>query len=265
MFLCSFFKQFFIFTMYFLLSSALFISRPNAPFIPDCKNATLMNSSQILSLYGLNFTSTTLDLLSLQNSSTGLTVSPELNELLMTSLMGSTNDDGSVTPSPSNDQSKGSTMSEDGNVFTSSYGVNQTSSTVMLDEDELMMTTQGGVSFFINGTKCRLRNGPRELTEMCFRHVYETTEQKVRLCGEILLIVWSIGYIAKAIHEMTFLTRQVYIQSMILCPSRVLFLLACFLVIFSIPFRLACQPMMEDSLALLIMLNTGPYFLFFCR
>ena len=254
----SFFKQFFVFTLYFLISSALFITRRDLPFIPDCKNYTLTNSSDLM--YGLNFTSTTLDLLSFQNLSTGLTVSPDLNELIMTSILGSTIEDGSVTPPPGG----GSTLPEDDSAF-SSPGTNLTSTTMMLEEDGMMLTTQGGVSYFINGTKCRLKNGPREITEMCFRNTYETPEEQLRLFGEVVLILWSLGYIAKAIHEMTFLTRAVYIESMVLCPSRVFFLFACFLVVLSVPFRLACQPMVEDQLAVLIMLFTGPYFLFFCR
>lgn len=44
-----------------------------------------------------------------------------------------------------------------------------------------------------------------------------------------------------------------------------MFLIACFLSLVAVPFRLACQPVVEDRLVLLTMLMTGPYFLFFCR
>ena len=33
----------------------------------------------------------------------------------------------------------------------------------------------------------------------------------------------------------------------------------------AVPFRLACDPATEDNLIMLVMMMTGPYFLFFCR
>ena len=47
--------------------------------------------------------------------------------------------------------------------------------------------------------------------------------------------------------------------------SRVLFLLACLLVLVAVPARLLCFSGLEDTLAIVIMTCTGPYFLFFCR
>ena len=55
------------------------------------------------------------------------------------------------------------------------------------------------------------------------------------------------------------------LKTLALCPSRCLFLIACFLCQVAVPFRLLCLPKGEDQLALVIMLFTGPYFLFFCR
>ena len=82
--------------------------------------------------------------------------------------------------------------------------------------------------------------------------------------------------------ERGFLGGQIFKENMVLCPSRVLFLIACFLILVkksilkqkryfeaisqvAIPFRLLCIPGPEDSLAIAIMVCTGPYFLFFCR
>ena len=48
-------------------------------------------------------------------------------------------------------------------------------------------------------------------------------------------------------------------------PSRVLFLFACIMVMCMVGLRVTCQGMLEDCLAVLAMLCTGPYFLFFCR
>lgn len=48
-------------------------------------------------------------------------------------------------------------------------------------------------------------------------------------------------------------------------PSRVMFLFSC-CILLSFPFlRLACADEVEDMLAVVVMLTTAPYFLFFCR
>lgn len=48
-------------------------------------------------------------------------------------------------------------------------------------------------------------------------------------------------------------------------PSRVMFLISC-CILMSFPFlRLSCADKAEDMLAVVVMLTTAPYFLFFCR
>lgn len=48
-------------------------------------------------------------------------------------------------------------------------------------------------------------------------------------------------------------------------PSRVMFLFSCMLMM-SMPFlRFSCLDEIEDTIAVVIMLTTAPYFLFFCR
>lgn len=48
-------------------------------------------------------------------------------------------------------------------------------------------------------------------------------------------------------------------------PSRVMFLFSC-CILMSFPFlRLLCADKVEDMLAVVVMLTTAPYFLFFCR
>lgn len=48
-------------------------------------------------------------------------------------------------------------------------------------------------------------------------------------------------------------------------PSRVMFLFSC-CILLSFPFlRFACADEVEDMLAVVVMLTTAPYFLFFCR
>lgn len=48
-------------------------------------------------------------------------------------------------------------------------------------------------------------------------------------------------------------------------PSRVMFLFSC-CILLSFPFlRFSCADEVEDMLAVVVMLTTAPYFLFFCR
>ena len=103
------------------------------------------------------------------------------------------------------------------------------------------------------------------IVDMCYLHTYDTPVKKARVLGEAILVVWSIVYLAIAVREFTFLGYKIFLQNMALCPSRVLFLFGCILLIFTVPFRLACQPGIEDNLAVLCMLTNSLYFLFFCR
>lgn len=101
--------------------------------------------------------------------------------------------------------------------------------------------------------------------DMCYLHSYSTHEAFLRGIGELILVIWSVGYFLNAMREVSFLGPRLFLKTLALCPSRCLFLFACLLCPLAIPFRLACQPEIEDRLALVVMLFTGPYFLFFCR
>lgn len=48
-------------------------------------------------------------------------------------------------------------------------------------------------------------------------------------------------------------------------PSRVMFLFSCILMLTVPTLRFACVDEIEDVVAVVIMLTTAPYFLFFCR
>ena len=100
---------------------------------------------------------------------------------------------------------------------------------------------------------------------MCYLHIYDTITDKIRGALEVVLVIWSLVNLGIAAKESTFNERDIYIQTMSLCPSRVLFLLACFLMQFTVPLRFACQPTTENSLAILIMFIIPFYCLFFCR
>jgi hypothetical protein len=116
-----------------------------------------------------------------------------------------------------------------------------------------------------NGTICRCEDSPLVYKDMCYLHTYDTIPHKARGCIEIVLVLWSLVYLGIAAKETTFNDRKTYIQSMKLCPSRVLFLLACILMQFTVPLRLACRAVEENSFAILIMYMIPMYLLFFCR
>ena len=65
----------------------------------------------------------------------------------------------------------------------------------------------------------------------------DTTVKKIRMVCELVILIWSIIYLAIAIRERSFLGGQIFKENMVLCPSRVLFLLACFLVVLCVPLR----------------------------
>lgn len=48
-------------------------------------------------------------------------------------------------------------------------------------------------------------------------------------------------------------------------PSRVMFLFSCILMLIIPWLRVACVDEVEDTVAVVVMLTTAPYFLFFCR
>ena len=99
----------------------------------------------------------------------------------------------------------------------------------------------------------------------CYLHSMETTEEYIRAGCEVSIIFLGLLYILKAIRELSFLGRKVFMENMQLCPSRVCFLLSCVLLQFCIPARIFCLYIIEDAIMQLVMLSNGLYFLFFCR
>ena len=43
---------------------------------------------------------------------------------------------------------------------------------------------------------------------------------QIRGCCEVGLVIWSIIYLIKAVHEFTFLGKRIFLDNMIMCPSR---------------------------------------------
>ncbi|XP_050701806.1 transient receptor potential cation channel subfamily V member 5-like [Eriocheir sinensis] len=87
----------------------------------------------------------------------------------------------------------------------------------------------------------------------------------VRLGCEAVTLFGSLAYLVGAANEARFQGAQMFVENLSTVPSRVLFLLSCMMVLGMACFRALCMNEAEDVLAVLVMLSTGPYFLFFCR
>ncbi|CAH0722828.1 unnamed protein product, partial [Brenthis ino] len=104
-----------------------------------------------------------------------------------------------------------------------------------------------------------------DLTEECRLMNFETWQAKLRISAELLLWVGALAYIGAALREARFLGIKMFIENLSTVPSRVMFLFSCLLMVALPTLRLWCADEEEDHLAVIIMLTTAPYFLFFCR
>ncbi|XP_026484620.2 transient receptor potential cation channel subfamily V member 5 [Vanessa tameamea] len=104
-----------------------------------------------------------------------------------------------------------------------------------------------------------------DLTEECRLMNFDTWHAKLRISAELMLWVGALAYIAAALREARFLGIKMFIENLSTVPSRVMFLFSCLLMVFLPTLRLWCADEEEDHLAVIIMLTTAPYFLFFCR
>ena len=101
--------------------------------------------------------------------------------------------------------------------------------------------------------------------DVCYLHKYDSLRYASRGIAEVIVVLWSVIYLAIAAREITYVPFKIYLQSLGLMPSRVVFLLGCFFAICVVPCRLACYPIMEHNFAILAMSAIPNYFLFFCR
>ncbi|XP_039765821.1 transient receptor potential cation channel subfamily V member 5 isoform X2 [Pararge aegeria] len=104
-----------------------------------------------------------------------------------------------------------------------------------------------------------------DLTEECRLMNFETWQAKVRISSELMLWVGALAYIGAALREARFLGLKMFFENLSTVPSRVMFLFSCLLMVALPTLRLWCADEEEDHLAVIIMLTTAPYFLFFCR
>ncbi|XP_044267903.1 transient receptor potential cation channel subfamily V member 5 [Tribolium madens] len=103
------------------------------------------------------------------------------------------------------------------------------------------------------------------LQEECRLMQLDSPEAKTRFTAEVLMVVGAFAYLAAAVREARFLGGRMFFENLMTAPSRVMFLFSCILMLTVPCLRLACLDEFEDIVAVVIMLTTAPYFLFFCR
>nr|XP_018900825.1 PREDICTED: uncharacterized protein LOC109032930 [Bemisia tabaci] len=92
-----------------------------------------------------------------------------------------------------------------------------------------------------------------------------TYEDVIRLTAEVALEFGALLYLLAALREASFLGLHMFIENLMTVPSRVMFLFSCLMMMGAPILRFSCEDEAEDILAVMIMLLTSPYFLFFCR
>ncbi|KRT81461.1 ion channel, partial [Oryctes borbonicus] len=103
------------------------------------------------------------------------------------------------------------------------------------------------------------------LTEECRLMRMDDTQSKIRIAAEVGMFFGAFSYLAAAVREARFLGIRMFYENLMTAPSRVMFLISCILGLTLPPLRLSCNNEIEDIIAVIIMLTTAPYFLFFCR
>ncbi|XP_068237254.1 transient receptor potential cation channel subfamily V member 5 [Palaemon carinicauda] len=105
------------------------------------------------------------------------------------------------------------------------------------------------------------KKGEMELAGMKESEIYFY----IRIVCEGLTVIGSLAYLIGAANECRFQGAQMFVENLSTVPSRVLFLAACIMAQIMVGLRAFCMSEGEDLVAVLVMMCTGPYFLFFCR
>ncbi|XP_052092799.1 transient receptor potential cation channel subfamily V member 5-like isoform X3 [Mytilus californianus] len=99
----------------------------------------------------------------------------------------------------------------------------------------------------------------------CFLLKACDTNDKVRWALEIIVLLASIMYLCLAMKEIYHQGFTIFFTTLGGAPMKMLFLLSCVFVVMMLPGRATCSTQYEDVVAVLAILGTAPYFLFFCR
>ncbi|XP_025074158.1 transient receptor potential cation channel subfamily V member 5 [Pogonomyrmex barbatus] len=275
-----FYRQFFLFCFYFVLSLISFTLRPgpSVPQMDENTNDTIMrtNSSNITESMilkplqntdlselvtnslvaaftsslksSLNVTQESLEKIQLQVTSN---ITSALKSILLLTL-----DENEGILSPPDEAAIHTFWYTDSppnaSDFTDMYNKTDMNATAKMIIDD-------------SSSKFDNHNWWNDFTEECRLMELTQTSAKIRLTAEIVMYFAAVLYILAALREARFLGLNMFIENLMTAPSRVMFLFSC-CILLSFPFlRFSCADEVEDILAVVVMLTTAPYFLFFCR
>ncbi|XP_053981188.1 transient receptor potential cation channel subfamily V member 5 [Hylaeus volcanicus] len=287
-----FYRQFFLFCFYFLLSLISFTLRPGPSLTTSTPAATdasiesstairpdlLSNATLITSQVSKNYLNSNISELVerivttsfIANLKSSLNVTPGFFEKLKLDILAD------VTFTLKNvSLMEGNENELVNNSYETTPGANEHVHQRKNDTatDYLKATINGSLLAATNlmrdgvtlSGSSRRNNWWSNLTEECRLMQLTTFSGKIRLIAEIMMEVAAILYIIAALREARFLGLNMFIENLMTAPSRVMFLFSC-CILLSFPFlRLSCADEVEDMLAVVVMLTTAPYFLFFCR
>ncbi|XP_044012696.1 transient receptor potential cation channel subfamily V member 5 [Aphidius gifuensis] len=269
-----FYQQFFLFCFYFIISLISFTLRPGPNPASTSNNQTATTDSSTLSTTTSAIPDTSVDLYmsdqlneAIRQIASTLTSKIVLNQNLTSTII-----DNLVTQFTNNitlniKDNLNSSMFVNSNfsslndsLFDDTFmDINKTQ--VIKFNDSINTTTSS--SFFrviMNQEKWW-----KELAGDCRLMQLNSPTEKIRLTAEIFMELGAFLYIVAALKEARFLGLNMFIENLMTAPSRVMFLISC-CILMSFPFlRLSCADKAEDMLAVVVMLTTAPYFLFFCR
>ncbi|KMQ98230.1 transient receptor potential cation channel subfamily v member 6 [Lasius niger] len=283
----GFYRQFILFYFYFVLSLIGFTLRPGPQTDENANdtltssnsfNITTMESAILKSLQSSNlselvtnsftaaFTSNLKSSLNVTQESLEriqLQVTSNITSALRSILLLTLSDNEGLTSS-SDEAAIHTPWYTDSPLNASDYFTNTYHKTVMIDANSTAKTIIDDVT----DVPEKFNNHEKwwgDLTEECRLMQLTTMSAKIRLTGEVVMYVAAMLYIIAALREARFLGLNMFIENLMTAPSRVMFLFSC-CILLSFPFlRFACADEVEDMLAVVVMLTTAPYFLFFCR
>ncbi|XP_012062700.1 PREDICTED: transient receptor potential cation channel subfamily V member 5 [Atta cephalotes] len=277
-----FYNQFFLFCFYFVLSLISFTLRPGPSIIETDENAndtsTRTNSSNITepiilktfqssdlselvtnSLVAaftsnfkssLNMTQESLEKIQLQVTSN---ITSALKSILLLTL----NENEGIL-SPPDEAAIHTLWYTDSPPNASDYFMNTYNKT---DANSTVKTIIDGVA----RPKFNRNYWWDDFSEECRLMQLSEMSAKIRLTAEIFMFIAAVLYILAALREARFLGLHMFIENLMTVPSRVMFLISCCILMWFPILRFTCSDEVEDMLAVVVMLTTAPYFLFFCR
>ncbi|KAJ1523053.1 hypothetical protein ONE63_002181 [Megalurothrips usitatus] len=256
-----FYRQFFQFVLYFLISLVCFTLRPGPP-----RSTALQNSTATFN--GSTTTPTAASSITMAPLVTGMARMEALDRLAAFVAI-------NVTAAAANSNG-GDGAAATWARTTSSAPPDDNDSTVDMSVDFVTARSSGELprSGPPPGPLARAEEADDdddedewwdETSGTCRLMQINSRSAAVRIVAEVLLMCGAVMYILAALREARFLGLHMFIENLMTAPSRVMFLFSCCCML-SMPWlRLACEEEKEDIVAVIIMLTTSPYFLFFCR